>query len=237
MIKAHAGSIYQKNKNIGDSEKAVLDYLPLVRYYASRLALGLPAHIAEEDLVQAGVLGLLEAWQRYDPQRGVKFETFAAPRIKGAMLDELRSLSWLPRSLFKQMRELEQAVQKLTVSLGREPEEEELAEALGISVSKLQKILKDINCSSLVSLEEILFALPADSTADGALEKLLAAEEEERLVAAIEKLPERYQQLLALYYQEGLTLKEIGLVLGVTESRVCQLHAQIISRLRSLLND
>ncbi|NLZ93483.1 MAG: FliA/WhiG family RNA polymerase sigma factor [Firmicutes bacterium] len=237
MINAYASNAYHKNSSVDDNTKAVLDYLPLVRYYASRLAMGLPAHIAEEDLVQAGVLGLLEAWQRYDAQRGVKFETFAAPRIRGAMLDELRSLSWLPRSLFKQMRDLEQTVQKLTVTLGREPKEEEIAAGLGVSVKKLHKILKDINCSSLVSLEEILFALPADNSAEGALEQLLAAEEEERLSDAIQKLPERYQQLLALYYQEGLTLKEIGLVLGVTESRVCQLHAQIISRLRSLLND
>ena len=151
------------------------------------------------------------------------------------MLDELRSLSWLPRSLFKQMRALDQAVQKLTSSLGREPEEQELADELGIPLQKLQKLMRDINCSALVSLEDTLFAPPAAAEEEGTLEKMVAEEERALLAEAIKRLPERYQQLLSLYYQEGLTLKEIGLVLGVTESRVCQLHAQILSRLRTAL--
>ena len=235
MINAYVWQKYGKQQEKEEAAEAVLQYLPLVRYHASRLALGLPAHIAEEDLVQAGVLGLLEAYNRYDPQRGVKFETFAAPRIRGAMLDELRSLSWLPRSLFKQMRALDQAVQKLTSSLGREPEEQELADELGIPLQKLQKLLRDINCCALVSLEDTLFTPPAAAEEEGTLEKMVAEEERALLAEAIKRLPERYQQLLSLYYQEGLTLKEIGLVLGVTESRVCQLHAQILSRLRTAL--
>jgi len=131
---------------------------------------------------------------------------------------------------------LEQVLQQLRARLGREPEEEEIARELGISPSKLHKLLQDINCSALISLEETLFSLPADTDAGDALDKLLDEEELQRLQEAISKLPERYQQLLALYYQEELTLKEVGLVLGVSESRVCQLHAQIISRLRAQMS-
>jgi RNA polymerase sigma factor for flagellar operon FliA len=213
-------------------------YLPLVRYHAGRLMLGLPAHVSREDLIQAGVLGLMEAMRRYDPSRGIKFETFASRRIRGAMLDELRNLSWLPRSLFKQMRELDKASQSLASRLGREPEEEEIAGELGVSPEKLHKIRTDINCSAVLSLEDTLFAPPAVNGPEvGALENIIAEEEKERLARAIKTLPERHQQILALYYQEKLTLKEIGLVLGVTESRVCQLHSRIISRLRALLAD
>ncbi|NLM53115.1 MAG: FliA/WhiG family RNA polymerase sigma factor [Firmicutes bacterium] len=235
MINAYACHKYSKNSGEGEQGEEILAYLPLVRYHASRLAMGLPAHISQEDLVQAGVLGLMEAYHRFDPKRGIKFETFATPRIRGAMLDELRNLSWLPRSLFKQMRDLEQVLQELRARLGREPEEEEIAQELGIPPAKLQKLLQDINCSALISLEETLFSLPADADASDALDKLLDKEELQRLKEAISKLPERYQQLLALYYQEELTLKEVGMVLGVSESRVCQLHAQIISRLRAQL--
>ncbi|NLN06514.1 MAG: FliA/WhiG family RNA polymerase sigma factor [Firmicutes bacterium] len=227
-----------REKNGAASAETVARYLPLVRYHAGRLLLGLPAHINKEDLVQAGVLGLLEALKRFDPARGVKFETYASLRIRGAMLDELRSLSWLPRSLFRQMRALNTAEQKLAASLGREPTDEELAAELNMPQEKYRKLTAAINTAATVSLEEVLFAAPpTNATEEFVLDRIIAEEEKERLAAAIAALPERYRQLLALYYQEGLTLKEVGLVLGISESRVCQLHSRIISRLRAVLAD
>ncbi|MCW3488726.1 sigma-70 family RNA polymerase sigma factor [Dethiobacter alkaliphilus] len=229
---------YQETKEEGLQETLVEKYLPLVRLHAGRLALGLPAHVNRDDLLQAGMLGLLEALQRFDPARGVKFESFAALRIRGAMLDELRRLCWVPRSVVREMREMDRAVQELATQLGREPDEEEIAEKMGITIPHLRKITGMINSSSLLSLEDTLLAVPAvDGPEVEALDRLIAAEDRQRLAEAIGQLPERHQQLLALYYQEDLTLKEVGLVLGVTESRVCQLHARIITRLRTALQD
>lgn len=229
---------YQETKEEGLQETLVEKYLPLVRLHAGRLALGLPAHVNRDDLLQAGMLGLLEALQRFDPTSGVKFESFAALRIRGAMLDELRRLCWVPRSVVREMREMDRAVQELATQLGREPAEEEIAEKMGITIPQLRKITGMINSSSLLSLEDTLLAVPAvDGPEVEALDRLIAAEDRQRLAEAIGQLPERHQQLLALYYQEDLTLKEVGLVLGVTESRVCQLHARIIARLRTALQD
>ncbi|MBS4032720.1 MAG: FliA/WhiG family RNA polymerase sigma factor [Clostridiales bacterium] len=227
---------YKETKDDGVQSELISHYLPLVGLHAGRLAISLPPHVSREDLSQAGVLGLLEALQRFDPLRGVKFETFASQRIRGAMLDELRRLCWLPRSLVRQMRELDSATQALATKLGREPEEGELAEELGVPVTELQKTMSQINGSSLLSLEDTLFAHPAvEGPESDTLGQMIEEEEKEQLAAALERLPERQRLLLALYYQEELTLKEIGLVLGVSESRVCQLHAQVIARLRELL--
>jgi RNA polymerase sigma factor for flagellar operon FliA len=152
------------------------------------------------------------------------------------MLDELRRLCWLPRTLFRRIRELDKASQILASRLGRDPEEAELARELEMPLEELQKIMGQINCRSLLSLEDILFSPPAeDGPETEVLERLIAEEERAQLASAMEKLPERYRRLLALYYQEEMTLKEIGLILGVSESRVCQLHAQVIARLRTLL--
>ncbi|MBT9139460.1 MAG: RNA polymerase sigma factor FliA [Dehalococcoidia bacterium] len=229
---------YQETKAEGVHSELVSQYLPLVRLHAGRLALGLPAHVNRDDLVQAGVLGLLEAMQRFDPNRGVRFESFATLRIRGAMLDELRRLCWLPRSLLRQMREVDRASQALAAKLGREPELEEVADCLQIAVEQLRKTVTMINCGTVLSIEDTLFAAPETEGQEIAtLDHLIVAEEKERLAAAIKELPERQQQLLALYYQEELTLKEVGLVLGVSESRVCQLHARIVARLRSALTE
>lgn len=227
---------YQETKAESVHGELVSQYLPLVRLQAGRLALGLPVHVSREDLVQAGVLGLLEALQRFDPGRGVRFESFATLRIRGAMLDELRRLCWLPRSLLRQMREMDRASQALAAKLGREPELEELADYLQITVEQLRKTAAMINCGAVVSIEDTLLAVPETEGPEiAALDRLIDSEEKERLAAAIEQLPKRQQQLLALYYQEELTLKEVGLVLGVSESRVCQLHAGIVARLRTAL--
>jgi RNA polymerase sigma factor for flagellar operon FliA len=227
---------YRETKDDELQSELIGQYLPLVGLHAGRLAISLPPHVSREDLAQAGVLGLLEALQRFDPLRGVKFETFASQRIRGAMLDELRRLCWLPRSLVRQMREVDGATQALATKLGREPEEWELANELGVPVTELQKTVSQINGSSLLSLEDNLFAHPAEEGPESdTLGRMIEEEEKEQLAAALEWLPERQRLLLALYYQEELTLKEIGLVLGVSESRVCQLHAQVIARLRVLL--
>lgn len=238
MSVASLWSKYQETKDETVQEQLVVQYLPLVRQHAGRLALGLPAHVSRDDLIQAGVLGLLDALARFDPGRGVRFEAFAALRIRGAMLDELRRLCWLPRSLVRGMREMDRAAQSLATTLGREPEEEELAASLGIPVTQLRKTASLINSGALLSLEDTLFAAPnIDGPEVTTLERLIRDEEKSELAAAITKLPERHQQLLALYYQEGLTLKEVGLVLGVSESRVCQLHARILARLRMFMEE
>jgi RNA polymerase sigma factor for flagellar operon FliA len=231
--------LWQKYQDTKDEQlrmQLTTSYLPLVRLHAGRLAMALPQHVSRDDLLQSGVLGLMEALQRFDPSRGIKFETYAGQRIRGAMLDELRRLCWLPRTLFRRIRELDKVSQILASRLGRDPEEAELARELEMPLEELQKIMGQINCRSLLSLEDILFSPPAeDGPETEVLEKLIAEEESTQLASAIEKLPERYRRLLALYYQEEMTLKEIGLILGVSESRVCQLHAQVIARLRTLL--
>lgn len=236
MSRSNLFEKYQDTKEESVQGDLVSQYLPLVRLHAGRLALGLPPHVNRDDLVQAGVLGLLEAMQRFDPGRGVRFESFATLRIRGAMLDELRRLCWLPRTLIREMREMDRATQQLAGTLGREPEEAELAEYLNKPLEQLQKTVTMINCGAVISLEDTLFAPPhVDGPDVTALDRLIAEEEKERLAAAVELLPERHRQLLSLYYREDLTLKEVGLVLGVSESRVCQLHARILARLRTIL--
>lgn len=226
---------YRETKDATSQNELVSAYLPLVRLQAGRLALALPPQVSRDDLLQSGVLGLLEALQRYDPAKGVKFETYAALRIRGAMLDELRRNCWLPRSLVRQMREMDKALSVLTSKLGREPTEEELAAEIGLKPETLHKVAAEINCASFLSLEELLFFPENGDTEAAPLESVLAGEEKAWLAGAVDRLPERQRLVLALYYQEELTLKEIGLVLGVSESRVCQLHAQALARLRAIM--
>lgn len=226
---------YRETKDEASRNELMSAYLPLVRLQAGRLALGLPPLINREDLLHSGVLGLLEALQRYDPSRGVKFETYASWRIRGAMLDELRRNCWLPRSLTSRMREMDKAQAVLAARLGREPMEEELAAEMGLKPDAVYKAVAEINCASFLSLEQLLFAPEAADPEATPLESVLAGEEQEMLAGAIDQLPERQRLMLALYYQEEMTLKEIGLVLGVSESRVCQLHAQALARLRTIM--
>jgi RNA polymerase sigma factor for flagellar operon FliA len=224
---------YQQWGEERSHSKLVSRYLPLVDLHAAHLAASLPRHVSREDLVQSGVLGLLEALKRFDPSRGIKFETYAGRRIRGAMLDELRRLSWLPRSLFRQMRDLERISQRLAGSLGREPSELELASEMGMSLLELQKTVRQIHKSKVLSLEDKM-RIPGPED-EGALDDILAREEKEILARAIDTLEDRYRLILALYYQENLKLKEIGLILGVSESRVCQLHARAVEKLRVIM--
>lgn len=214
-------------------------YLPLVRRQALALQVRLPASVDLDDLIQAGAVGLLDAFNRYDASAGATFATFASQRIRGAMLDELRTRDWLPRSVRRQARAMEESHRRLAQQLGRAPDERDIAGDLGMPLAEYLKLLNDTNCGLLMPFEEVVAAggEPAPEQAESQTPQALleAFEDQTQLAAAIEALPEREKLLMALYYQEELNLKEIGLVLGVSESRVCQLHSQAIRRLRAQL--
>lgn len=218
------------------------EYLPLVRRQALALQVRLPASIELDDLIQAGTEGLLEALGRFDAAQGASFSTFASQRIRGAMLDELRSRDWLPRSVRRGARAADEAARRLEQSLGRPPEETEIAEALDMDIAAYRRLLSDTNSGQLLPFEELMAEggegrLRDNETGETPFSLLVDEERRGRLVAAIEALPEREKLLMALYYQEELNLKEIGAVLGVTESRVCQLHSQAVGRLRGRLRE
>lgn len=227
-------------------EKLILRYLHLVRYVVSRLPISLPVSIAQEDLVSYGTMGLMEAVERYDLSRGLKFETYAVTRIRGAIIDQLRFQDWVPRGVRKRAKDASDAMARLEERLGRPPTEDELAEELGVSKSKLKVILAE-SSNLLISLDETrgdepgssalsLMDLVEDKNSPDPQAELETGELRSRLAQAIGKLPEREKLLIALYYHENMTLKEIGEVISVSESRVCQLHAQAILRLRGALS-
>ena len=215
------------------------EYLPLVRRQALSMQVRLPASVELDDLIQAGTVGLLEAVGRFDASQGASFATFASQRIRGAMLDELRSRDWLPRSVRRNARMVDEAVRRLEQQLGRTVEENEIATELGMELEEYRQLLSDTNSGNLLPFEMLLEegAEPGveDTSQNTPLQQFLDGEKRDQLVAGIEALPEREKLLMALYYQEELNLKEIGAVLGVTESRVSQLHSQAVSRLRARL--
>lgn len=223
-------------------ESLVARYLPLVRYVANRMALIPPPGLDYEDLLSFGVFGLLDAMDRFDPQRGFVFQTFAVPRIRGAILDELRRYDWISRSGREKLSRLEEASERLYKTKGA-VDEKELMEALDMDEKNYKELLEISGRTYLVSLDDVLFFEEGDVSRGGAIaddgpdaQSLLEREEEQRRVAlALDDLPERERLLLSLYYYEGLTLKEIGLVLGVTESRVSQLHGKALATLRGRL--
>lgn len=223
-----------------DQSLLLEQHLPAVRRQALALQVKLPAGVELDDLIQAGTLGLLEALRRFDPNAGASFGTFASQRVRGAMIDELRSRDWLPRSVRRQARTLDACMQRLEQRLGRPPEEREVAAEMGIGLAEYQQLLADTNNGYLVPFEEMVAERGEPEAGSGGPPSPFAAlfdgERRERLKAAIERLPEREKLLVALYYQEDLNLKEIGAVLGVSESRVCQLHSQAVSRLRTHLD-
>lgn len=242
--------LWRRYKEHGDEqarERLVLAYAPLVKYVAGRMASGLPAHVEEADLISYGLLGLIAAIERYEPEREIKFETFAITRIKGSIIDELRSLDWVPRSVRARAREIERVNAKLENQLQRPPTDQEMADALGISVEEFQESLLQISNSSIVALDELwtvsdssgdqvsLLDTLQDPSAVDPAQEMDTTEMKDRLAEAISRLPEREKLVIALYYYENLTLREIGEVLGVTESRVSQLHTKAVLRLKSRL--
>ena len=226
----------------GSANELVRTHAPLVKRIAWHLKGRLPASVELGDLIQAGMIGLLEAARNYAPGRAANFETFAGIRIRGAMLDELRKTDWTPRSVYKRLRDAMEAMRQIEAETGREAGEAEVAQRMGISASEYSQIMADASRSRVLSLDESDDEDgPGFEVSDEAAGTPASRHEEEgrrsALAEAIESLPEREKLLMALYYDEELNLKEIGAVLGVTESRVCQLHGQALTRLRARLRD
>ena len=244
--------LWRRCKEEGDErarERLVVAYSPLVKYVAGRMASGLPSHVEEGDLISYGLIGLIGSIERYDLDREIKFETYAVSRIRGAIIDELRSLDWVPRSVRAKARDVEKAHSKLENRLGRAPSEEEMADELDCSVDDFRTTLLEIANSSVLALDDLwtvsdpdggqvsLLDTIRDPNAVDPEEAIDTVELKDRLADAIESLPDRERLVIALYYYETLTLREIGDVLGVTESRVSQLHTKAVLGMRSHLQN
>ncbi len=222
-------------------ERLIVEYAPLVKYIANRIAMRLPPHIEVSDLINAGVIGLIDAIEKFDPDKEVKFKTYAEIRIRGAILDELRSMDWIPRSIRKVINKLVNAYQELEQQLGRPAKDEEIAELLGLQMEEFYRLLKHSAGAPLISLDvmvdnddkrrDILSCLVDPKTTD-AFGVLGLNELKDRIAGAIDDLPEKEKQVVSLYYYDELTMKEIGEVLDLTESRVSQIHTKAILRLR-----
>jgi len=237
---------YRRSKDAKVRDRLILTYAPLVKYVAGRLGSGLPAHVDDDDLVSYGLLGLIGAIERFDPDRDIKFETYAIARIKGSIIDELRALDWVPRSVRSRAREIERAIADLESKLGRAPTDEEIASKLGVTEEDLNESLSEIGRTSIAALDELwtvsaggdqiaLIDTIEDDQGPNPQSALDETEMREAIAEAISRLPEREKLVVTLYYYEELTLREIGEVLGVTESRVSQLHTKAILRLKARL--
>lgn len=245
MTTADLWQKYTKQPDPATREKLILEYMPLVKYVVGRLAVTLPPTVDAEDLMGYGVMGLIMAIERFAPEKGYKFETFAVSRIRGAIIDELRAQDWLPRSVRQKAKEMEGQIRHLEHQLGRTATDQELAKQLGVGVEELPRSLAEIT-APVLSLDDLVSLSDdgqkvswLDTLPDERLGPSAQLDQEamvEILAQAIDLLPERERLLISLYYHEGLTLKEIGAVLSVTESRVCQLHAQAMGRLRTKIN-
>ncbi len=238
--------LWAEYKDSGERElrdQLIVHYSPLVKYVAGRVATGLPQNVDQADLVSYGIFGLIDAIEKFDLERGFKFETYAIARIKGNILDELRSIDWVPRSVRAKARAIEKAYSKLEGQLHRTPTDAELAEELDLTDEQLQTTLGQISFTGLVALDEMLSGgdrgdsmTLGDTVAEPGMGPVAAYEVEEMrqiLAEAINRLPDREKTVLTLYYYEGLTLAEIGSILGVTESRVCQIHTKSVIQLRA----
>lgn len=232
-----AWDAWHASQEVTAREWLVVHYASLVKFVAGRLAAGLPKTVDTGDLVSAGVFGLMNAIDKFDPSQGFKFETYAVPRIRGAILDGLRALDWVPRSVRSRSRSVQDAIAQLEHELGRTPTDEEIASELQISVEELEKWLADIAAGAVGPLDHVAMD-NAPAEADAHLQPGRAMEEGElrdAMRTEISRLPEREQAILILYYEDGLTLSEIGNALGVTESRVSQIHTKAVLQLRSRL--
>ncbi|NBF40866.1 MAG: RNA polymerase sigma factor WhiG [Spirochaetes bacterium] len=243
--------LWKLYKETGDPEireRLVRQYAPLVKYVAGKVAVGMPHNVEFDDLVGYGVFGLFDAIEKFDPEKHVKFKTYAVTRIRGAIFDELRSIDWVPRSVRQKAREIEETVRRLESSLGRAATDEEVAKELNMSVKEYEKTMLKVSGTSILSLNDVWYTgedndkvsiadsieSPQSLNPDVIVEK----DEIKRVIAqSIKELPEKEKKVLVLYYYEDLTLKEIGQVLEVTESRVSQLHTKAIMRLRTKLTN
>ncbi len=228
-------------------ERLILHYAPLVKYVAGRVGVGLPPNIEQADLVSYGIFGLIDAIEKFDIHRAIKFETYAISRIRGAIIDELRAIDWIPRSVRYKAREVERAYASLEGELHRSPTEAEVAERLGIGIGDLHHIFSQVSYVNVVALDELLSVggekgdklslvdTLEDTKAEDPVTAFEAEETKFLLAQAINQLPEREKIVVTLYYYEGLTLAEIGRVLGVTESRICQMHTKAVLQLRAKL--
>lgn len=239
---------YQKYQDPAVRRRLLNRYLPLVRNVAGRMAINFPRSVELCDLINTGVIGLTEAFRNFDPDRGVKFETYAVPRIRGAILDELRSLDWVPRSTRAKAREIERALLSFENEIGRPPTDEELAKKLELGIQDLHYALEDVSKTTLLSLDELIFReddnrqVPRietveDANANTTLKKLERGELRAFLVLAIDRLTEQEKLVIALYYYEELTLKEIGEVMKISESRVSQIHTKAVLKLRGMVRE
>ncbi len=230
-----------KRKNSAARDHIIVHYSPLVKFVAGRIGAGLPSNVDQGDLVGSGVFGLIAAIERFDPARGVKVETFAVTRIRGAIYDGLRQLDWVPRSVRSRARQVEKAFAELEHREGRAPNDEEMAEHLGLTERELTKWLSAIASTTIGPLDRAIAAGTEPSAPDTAMSGSPSAVIEDKeqsaiMRAEIRKLPERERLVLSLYYDEGLTLSEIGDVIGVTESRVSQIHTKSVLHLRSRMS-
>jgi RNA polymerase sigma factor for flagellar operon FliA len=251
-VDAALAELWRSFKGSGDQslrERLILHYSPLVKYVAGRVGVGLPPNIEQADLVSYGIFGLIDAIEKFDISRAIKFETYAISRIKGAIIDELRAIDWIPRSVRYKAREIEKAYAALESRLHRTPTEAEVAAELGIALDELHAIFSQVSFVNVIALDELLnvggergdkLSL-VDTLEDTKAEDPVAVFETEEtkylLARAINTLPEREKIVVTLYYYEGLTLAEIGQVLGVTESRICQMHTKAVLQLRGKLSE
>ncbi len=238
-------TVVQKPK-ARDREEMILQYTPLIKYVAHRLAMRLPSHISIDDLISAGVIGLMDALTKFDPEKRVEFKTYAEFRIRGAMLDELRSMDWVPRSIRQKATQIERTIHQLEKKHGRSVEDEEIASALGLSLEAYYETLKELHGLSPLDMEEVKKGFPKLSLED-ILDSLIDSEENDPfhqyslkelkkvLARAIDELSSNERMVISLYYYEELTLKEIGEVLHLTESRICQIHTKGVLKLRARL--
>lgn len=227
---------YQETKNPDLRDRLVEHYLPLVKQVSGRIAIGLPQHVDKDDLLSNGFFGLLDAIERFDIDRGFKFETYAVARIRGAILDALRAQDWLPTTLRQKAKQYEQTVSHLENSLGRSATDDEIAAALLISTDQLHGLLNQLSASTLVPLDEFIRTEMPGTQLISPSQHVEDEEVKVTLATAIDRLPEKERLVLSLYYYEGMTLKEISLVMKLSEARISQLHTKAIFRMRGSLS-
>jgi len=228
--------LYQQSRNPELREKLIEHYMPLVKIVTGRLSIGLPSHVDKDDLAGNGFFGLIEAIERFDISRGVKFETYAVTRIRGAMLDSLRAQDWIPASVRQKARQYEQVVSKLEHKFGRSATDEEIATTMGISILQLHNLLNTISSCTIIPLDDYIKAETPSGVETNPTKYLEEEEVKATLAKTIGKLSEKERLVVTLYYYEGLTLKEISLILKLTEARISQLHTKAIFRLRGALS-